>query len=92
MSLNDKMILGQGMTSLMSQEGLNQLNIFIFVLAALQIISSVTTMGLGRAKVHLHLHCIISSFLLELWSFFLTSRKICYQNRNQKTKIYNDNS
>ncbi|KAI3461451.1 hypothetical protein Pfo_018114 [Paulownia fortunei] len=41
----------KGMTSLMSQQGINQLNIFIFVLAALQIVYSVATMGLGRAKM-----------------------------------------
>ncbi|KAG8371350.1 hypothetical protein BUALT_Bualt13G0078600 [Buddleja alternifolia] len=41
----------KGMTSLMSQEGINQLNIFIFVLAAMQIVYSIATMGLGRAKM-----------------------------------------
>lgn len=39
------------MSSLMSQEGINQLNILIFVLAAMQILYSVLTMALGRAKV-----------------------------------------
>lgn len=41
----------KGKTSLMSEEGINQLNIFIFVLAAMQIAYSVVTMGLGRAKM-----------------------------------------
>ncbi|KAK4441161.1 MLO-like protein 3 [Sesamum alatum] len=41
----------KGKSSLMSQEGLNQLNIFIFVLAAIQILYSLVTMGLGRAKM-----------------------------------------
>ncbi|XP_051143356.1 MLO-like protein 3 isoform X2 [Andrographis paniculata] len=41
----------KGMTSLMSEGGINQLNIFIFVLAAMHIVYSVTTMGLGRAKM-----------------------------------------
>ncbi|KAL2488848.1 MLO-like protein 3 [Forsythia ovata] len=41
----------RGMTSFMSEQGLNQLNIFIFVLAAIQIVYSLVTMGLGRAKM-----------------------------------------
>lgn len=41
----------KGMTSLISQEGLNQLSIFIFVLAVMQIVYSVLTMALGRAKM-----------------------------------------
>lgn len=41
----------QGMTALISVEGVNQLSIFIFVLAAMQIVYSVLTMALGRAKV-----------------------------------------
>ncbi|KAH6810413.1 Seven transmembrane MLO family protein [Perilla frutescens var. frutescens] len=41
----------KGKTSFMSEEGINQLNIFIFVLAAMQIVYSVVTMGLGRAKM-----------------------------------------
>ncbi|KAI3450532.1 hypothetical protein Pfo_007197 [Paulownia fortunei] len=41
----------KGMTSLMSEKGINQLNIFIFVLAVMQIVYSVATMGLGRAKM-----------------------------------------
>lgn len=41
----------QRMTSLISQQGLNQLSIFIFVLAVMQIVYSVLTMALGRAKV-----------------------------------------
>ncbi|KAK6138075.1 hypothetical protein DH2020_028190 [Rehmannia glutinosa] len=43
----------KGMSSLMSEQGINQLNIFIFVIAAMQIVYSVATMGLGRAKAHL---------------------------------------
>lgn len=39
------------MKSLISQEGLNQLSIFIFVLAVMQIVYSVLTMALGRLKV-----------------------------------------
>uniref|UniRef100_A0A3Q7GQH8 Uncharacterized protein n=1 Tax=Solanum lycopersicum TaxID=4081 RepID=A0A3Q7GQH8_SOLLC len=42
----------RGMTSFMSQIGINQLNNFIFVLAVMQIVYSVVTMALGRAKVH----------------------------------------
>ncbi|XP_031387617.1 MLO-like protein 3 isoform X1 [Punica granatum] len=41
----------KGMTSLISQEGLNQLSIFIFVLAVMQIVYSVLTMALGRLKM-----------------------------------------
>ncbi|KAA8544018.1 hypothetical protein F0562_021805 [Nyssa sinensis] len=41
----------KGMTSLISQQGLTQLNNFIFVLAAMQIVYSVVTMALGRAKM-----------------------------------------
>ncbi|XP_062016694.1 MLO-like protein 3 [Rosa rugosa] len=41
----------QGKTSFISQGGLNQLNNFIFVLAIMQIVYSVLTMALGRAKM-----------------------------------------
>ncbi|KAL6979302.1 hypothetical protein U1Q18_020967 [Sarracenia purpurea var. burkii] len=41
----------KGMTSLMSAQGMNQLSIFIFVLAVMQIVYTVVTMGLGRAKM-----------------------------------------
>ncbi|XP_062082031.1 MLO-like protein 3 [Humulus lupulus] len=41
----------QGKTSFMSQDGINQLNYFIFVLAMMQIVYSVLTMALGRAKM-----------------------------------------
>ncbi|XP_049409581.1 MLO-like protein 3 isoform X2 [Solanum stenotomum] len=41
----------RGMTSFMSQSGINQLNNFIFVLAVMQIVYSVVTMALGRAKM-----------------------------------------
>ncbi|KAK9280117.1 hypothetical protein L1049_013804 [Liquidambar formosana] len=41
----------KGMTSLISQEGINELSIFIFVLAVMQIVYSVLTMALGRAKM-----------------------------------------
>ncbi|XP_019264812.1 PREDICTED: MLO-like protein 3 isoform X2 [Nicotiana attenuata] len=41
----------RGMTSFMSQNGINQLNNFIFVLAMMQIVYSVVTMALGRAKM-----------------------------------------
>ncbi|MCD7469567.1 hypothetical protein HAX54_008680 [Datura stramonium] len=40
----------KGMTSFMSQSGINQLNNFIFVLAIMQIVYCVATMALGRAK------------------------------------------
>ncbi|XP_060177766.1 MLO-like protein 3 [Lycium barbarum] len=40
----------RAMTSFMSQSGINQLNNFIFVLAIMQIVYSVVTMALGRAK------------------------------------------
>ncbi|PON53981.1 Mlo-related protein [Parasponia andersonii] len=40
----------QGKTSFISQGGINQLNNFIFVLAIMQIVYSVLTMALGRAK------------------------------------------
>jgi mlo protein len=39
------------MTSLISESGVNQLNIFIFVMAIMQIVYTVLTMALGRAKV-----------------------------------------
>ncbi|XP_021278284.1 MLO-like protein 3 isoform X1 [Herrania umbratica] len=41
----------KGMTSLISTDGANQLSIFLFVLAAMQIVYSVVTMALGRAKM-----------------------------------------
>ncbi|CAK9327104.1 unnamed protein product [Citrullus colocynthis] len=41
----------KGKASLMSQSGMNQLNNFIFVLAMMQILYSVLTMALGRAKM-----------------------------------------
>lgn len=41
----------QGKTSLMSAQGTNQLSIFIFVIAVMQVVYSGVTMGLGRAKV-----------------------------------------
>lgn len=41
----------KGMSSLISQDGLNQLNIFIFVLAVMQIVYCVLTVALGRAKM-----------------------------------------
>ncbi|KAL8516065.1 hypothetical protein ACS0TY_014661 [Phlomoides rotata] len=41
----------KGMSSLMSEAGMNELNIFIFVLAAMQIFYSLATMALGRAKM-----------------------------------------
>ena len=41
----------QGKTSFISQDGINQLNNFIFVLAMMQIVYSLLTMALGRAKV-----------------------------------------
>lgn len=47
----------QGKTSFISQDGILQLNNFIFVLAVMQIIYSVLTMALGRAKVCLVLIC-----------------------------------
>ncbi|CAN6556927.1 unnamed protein product [Malus baccata var. baccata] len=41
----------QGKTSFISEGGLNQLNNFIFILAVMQIVYSVLTMALGRAKM-----------------------------------------
>ncbi|XP_011016780.1 PREDICTED: MLO-like protein 3 [Populus euphratica] len=41
----------RGMASLISESGVNQLNIFIFVMAIMQIVYTVLTMALGRAKV-----------------------------------------
>ncbi|KAK3038422.1 hypothetical protein RJ639_030588 [Escallonia herrerae] len=41
----------QGKTSLVTSDGLHQLHIFLFVLAVMQIVYSVLTMGLGRAKM-----------------------------------------
>lgn len=49
--VNKKYLDIQGMSPLISKEGMNQLSIFIFVLALVQIVSSVATMALGRAKV-----------------------------------------
>ncbi|KAB5563643.1 hypothetical protein DKX38_003697 [Salix brachista] len=43
----------RGMTSLISESGIGQLNIFIFVMAIMQIVYTVLTMALGRAKAHL---------------------------------------
>ncbi|GLT79340.1 hypothetical protein SLA2020_508320 [Shorea laevis] len=41
----------QGKVSLVTQEGIHQLHIFIFVLAVMQIVYSVLTMALGRVKM-----------------------------------------
>ena len=41
----------QGKVALMSQDGIHQLHIFIFVLAVMQIVYTVLTLALGRAKV-----------------------------------------
>ncbi|KAK2977573.1 hypothetical protein RJ640_007209 [Escallonia rubra] len=41
----------QGRTSLVTSKGLQQLHIFLFVLAVMQIVYCVLTMGLGRAKM-----------------------------------------
>ncbi|KAL4591496.1 hypothetical protein LXL04_004464 [Taraxacum kok-saghyz] len=41
----------KGMISFISQEAINELNIFICVLAIMQIVYSVATMALGRAKM-----------------------------------------
>ncbi|GLU19022.1 hypothetical protein SLE2022_352920 [Rubroshorea leprosula] len=41
----------KGMTSLISPQGINQLSIFICVLAVMQIVYCVMTMALGRAKM-----------------------------------------
>ncbi|KAI4322239.1 hypothetical protein L6164_021950 [Bauhinia variegata] len=41
----------QGKSSLISEEGINQLSIFFFVLAVTQIVYCVLTMALGRAKM-----------------------------------------
>lgn len=43
--------VSKGMTSFISKEGMNQLSIFIFVLAVMQIVYSVLTIYLGRAKM-----------------------------------------
>lgn len=39
------------MVSLVTEKGITQLQHFLFVLAAMQIVYSVLTMALGRAKV-----------------------------------------
>lgn len=49
----------QGKSTFISQGGLNQLNNFIFVLAIMQIVYSVLTMALGRAKVCASLNKIL---------------------------------
>lgn len=41
----------QGKVSLITKDGIHQLHIFIFVLAVMQIVYAILTMGLGRAKV-----------------------------------------
>ncbi|THU65986.1 hypothetical protein C4D60_Mb05t09430 [Musa balbisiana] len=41
----------RGMISLVSQQGIHQLHIFIFVLAVVHVLCSMTTMILGRAKM-----------------------------------------
>ncbi|KVH90787.1 Mlo-related protein [Cynara cardunculus var. scolymus] len=46
-----KMTKSYGMTSFISEQGVNQLNTFICVLAIMQIVYSVATMGLGSAKM-----------------------------------------
>lgn len=50
-ALNPCWLKLQGKTSFISQVGINQLNNFVFVLAIMQIVYSVLTMALGRAKV-----------------------------------------
>ncbi|KAM7277613.1 hypothetical protein ACFE04_004747 [Oxalis oulophora] len=41
----------KGKTALISEQGLSQLSMFIFVLAVMQVVYSVITMALGRAKM-----------------------------------------
>lgn len=45
----------QGKVSLVTEKGIQQLQHFIFVLAVMQIVYSVVTMALGRAKVSIKL-------------------------------------
>lgn len=43
----------QGKVALVTEEAIHQLHIFIFALAAMQIVYSTVTMALGKAKVSL---------------------------------------
>ncbi|KAK4785925.1 hypothetical protein SAY86_002614 [Trapa natans] len=64
----------KGKTSLISQEGLNQLSIFIFVLAVMQIVYCVLTMALGRLKVSPFMWCIVVIFMavdVHGWEVYL---------------------
>lgn len=63
-------LIFQGKSTFISQGGLNQLNNFIFVLAIMQIVYSVLTMALGRAKVCAHsLLLSILGSQFYLWCF-----------------------
>ncbi|KAA8550423.1 hypothetical protein F0562_002107 [Nyssa sinensis] len=64
----------RGMTSLMSQDGMNELNYFIFVLAAMQIVYSVATMALGRAKVQVILAYAVLFYNESDWLLLLPLR------------------
>ncbi|XP_043709469.1 MLO-like protein 3 [Telopea speciosissima] len=50
-SSNSDKCASKGMVSLVSQQGLRQLHIFIFILAATQLVYSLLTMVLGKAKM-----------------------------------------
>ncbi|KAK9124309.1 hypothetical protein Sjap_013911 [Stephania japonica] len=62
--------VSKGMVSLISEDGLHQLHIFIFVLAVMHVVYSTITMGLGRAKILLllgaKLEVIVTRMALQL--------------------------
>jgi len=73
----------QGKVSLVSQSGVHQLHIFIFVLAAFHVIYSVVIIALAKAKV--------CPFLLLFSSFFLMGKGInmtfnCYHVLEHENK------
>lgn len=62
------MFLEQGMVSLLSRQGMKELQYLIFVLAFFHSLSCILTFGLGMAKV-IHFFNAKNSLSLSLWSF-----------------------
>jgi hypothetical protein len=74
----------QGKVSLISQTGVHQLHIFLFVLAIFHVLYSVVTMALGQAKVS------FNSIISSLYAFIYTYTTQCYSAR-LRTIIYLNN-
>jgi hypothetical protein len=63
----------QGKVSLVSADGITQLNIFIFVLAAFHVLCCIITLTLSRAKA-----CTVSFFFFFLCDYYLEQGFSCF--------------